>query len=160
MKIAQQVSSEEWRPYPGTQLEVSNRGNLRSLAWGVVKPRKLQVQNGHPYIYWLDERKRPRGRRVAAMVLELFVGPAPAGCVPAHADGDFTNCRTTNLSWRPPSVPTRGTGRRLSDVERQSIAHLVALGRAQPRAGRYWTVRRIAERLGVSPVTVWRVGSQ
>ncbi len=36
---------------------------------------------------------------VHTLVLELFVGPRPAGMVAHHADGHAENCRLSNLRW-------------------------------------------------------------
>lgn len=152
------VDTESWLPLPGSPLEVSNRGNVRSTAWGKTKPHKLQVQYGHPYVYWLAGGKLT-GRRVAVLVLELFCGARPPGCAPAYADGDTTNCRTTNLSWAPREARGRGYGKGLPAVDVEAIRRLCELGRREAPGERYWTQRRIAERMRVSLVTVWRYGA-
>ncbi len=42
---------------------------------------------------------KPRRRKVAALVLEAFVGPRPAGMQTCHNDGDNQNNTVGNLRW-------------------------------------------------------------
>lgn len=87
------------------EYEVSNLGRVRSLTFRnrvVAKPynppRILtpQIQN-NGYVTVSMRRKTVSVHR---LVLLAFVGPCPIGCEAAHENGDRTDNRLENLSWK------------------------------------------------------------
>lgn len=103
---------EEWRPVIGYEgrYEVSDLGRVRSLArivaigtnsrvllGAVLKPKVLR--NGYLAVGLWATKGRARWVLVHRIVLEAFVGPAPAWHETRHIDGDKANCRRANLEW-------------------------------------------------------------
>lgn len=98
---------EEWRAVPGYEglYEVSSLGRVRSLdryvPWGTKRAfwrgRLLKpTVSGTGYLYiGLAGRTDTVHRLVAA----AFLGPCPPGKQVAHADGDRTNPRLSNLRY-------------------------------------------------------------
>ncbi len=99
---------EEWRPVVGneTEYEVSSLGRVRRIG------RARGAQVGHIMRLWASGRRRNqpkgylhvgihnKGRSIARLVLEAFVGVAPADQPQAnHIDGDTHNNHLTNLEW-------------------------------------------------------------
>lgn len=110
------VSQEEWRAVVGFEgaYEVSNIGRVRSLdrvrtykaprngkmvtITRVHRGKLLQpgtMKSGHKFIVL----GRGNGFCVHTLVLNSFVGPAPAGCECCHFDDDPANNRLDNLRW-------------------------------------------------------------
>lgn len=105
--------SEQWRAVVGFEgsYEVSDQGRVRSL------DRVLVV--AHPTCGFVQRRVKGRilrpgttasghqlvileggnGRYVHSLVLEAFVGPAPAGTECCHNDGTQANNDLSNLRW-------------------------------------------------------------
>jgi len=153
-KPAPRVDTEEWLPYPDSPLEVSNRGNVRSRAYGLTKPRRLSP-GPRPMVSWRTAMGKVMTRQVARLVLELFVGEKPPGGEPAYADGDTTNCRVTNLSWGPRKH--RGKTWKLKGPDVLAARRLAAIGAQESPKKRYWTQKRIGKALGVSGPTISHV---
>lgn len=108
---------EEWRPVVGAVgYEVSSRGRVRSLdrtrTYARVDPasRRLVIvarahrgrvlqpgtaKSGHQIVVL----GRGQTRLVHRLVLEAFVGPAPANMEACHGDDDPANNNLENLRW-------------------------------------------------------------
>jgi hypothetical protein len=115
--LSRELSPEEtapgvvWRPVIDFEglYEVSNVGSVRSLDRVVMQgryPRRCQGQLLHPSTdhenrKWVHVKNSGVGKRckVARLVLEAFVGPAPDGMECCHNDGDSQNNQLTNLRW-------------------------------------------------------------
>ncbi len=82
------------------RLKVESDGSIWSRKEGseVWKSLAVTLKNGKPTVVIETPAGRKR-RHVAALVLESFVGPAPAGKKPIHANGQFKDCRAVNLSY-------------------------------------------------------------
>lgn len=105
-------TTEHWRPIPGYEgmYEVSDHGRVKSLARVVPRnngkyhtvPERILKQtadhNGHLYFTASKgaERTRLYTHRV---VLDRFVGPAPAGSDACHNDGNPSHNHVGNLRW-------------------------------------------------------------
>jgi hypothetical protein len=96
---------EEWRDIPGApEYEVSNHGRVRRWPHGRLydaDPRYLRC-NGSTYPIF--ETKFPDGSRfkrpVHILVLEVFMGPRPAGFFACHfPDKNYRCARLDNLRW-------------------------------------------------------------
>lgn len=91
-----QQKVEVWKRYPSHKAyEVSDFGRVRRngriLAGGKDKDgyRRLVLSAGEKRLY----------KKFHTLVLETFVGPAPAGHCACHFDGDVINNRLDNLRW-------------------------------------------------------------
>lgn len=106
------MSEERWRPVVGFEgwYEVSDRGGVRSVdrvvecSDGRRVPYRGRVlaQGTHPKGYrtvWLGRNGTKKCVYVHRLVLESFVGPAPAGHECCHGDGDAGNNSLENLRW-------------------------------------------------------------
>lgn len=106
------LDGEVWRPVAGFEdcYHISNMGRVKSLE------RKATIWNGlrtiHPRIMSPSVNKRTgyhslnlqlsrhvKTRLVHALVLEAFVGPAPAGYETRHINGIRSDNRLENLQW-------------------------------------------------------------
>lgn len=111
------VVIENWKPVVGhLHYEVSNFGRVRSLDRTKIYHRRDQysgnslivarrhkgrllrpgtVASGHQFVVL----GRSNGFCVHTLVLEAFVGPAPAGAECCHWDDDPANNKLSNLRW-------------------------------------------------------------
>lgn len=101
-------ASSDWRSIPGYEgiYAINRRGVIRSLervdARGqrvrgrLMRPRALE--HGHLQVV-LSRDGVAKHWLVHRLVLLTFVGPAPAGFVACHGDGDPTNNHLANLRW-------------------------------------------------------------
>ena len=97
-------ASEEWRPIPGWEgrYSVSSLGRVRNVRTGnLLKPQLRNRKSGHMGNV-LRRDGEQRNIWVHRTVLEAFVGPAPAGMLCRHLDGDPSNNRLGNLRWGTP----------------------------------------------------------
>ncbi len=88
-----------WAPVPwAPHYRVSDAGDVANPYGHVLKPRS---NNGHPCVRLFRADDQPVAyHQVAHLVLEAFVGPAPAGRPRAlHEDADIRNCALRNLRW-------------------------------------------------------------
>lgn len=109
--VAQLATGERWLPvvgYPG--YEVSDQGRVRSLDRVLTYCRDgVEIHRAHrgrllsPGVMQSGHLLVVLGRGnvlcVHKLVLEAFVGPAPAGTECCHYDGDPANNRLSNLRW-------------------------------------------------------------
>ena len=105
------LDGEVWRPVAGFEdcCHVSNMGRIKALA------RKVPIWNGerqipeaikgqhlmhNGYMRFCFQRNRVTKRKLThALVLETFVGQAPAGCETRHLNGVRHDNRLDNLAW-------------------------------------------------------------
>ena len=88
---------EVWRPVGVKRYEVSSHGRVRNGRTGhVLRP----WANPRGYLY-VDLGRRPQRltRSVHSLVLDAFVGPAPAGHDVDHVDWQRTHNCVRNLRW-------------------------------------------------------------
>jgi hypothetical protein len=103
---------EKWRPVLNyeTEYEVSDHGNVRSLARKVKHPQGLaqllaqpirqhpNSKSGHMMVSLCRDAHCVK-RYVHQLVLEAFVGPMPDGKEGCHNDGNPANNHVSNLRW-------------------------------------------------------------
>ena len=159
----QELAREQWRAVPGTPLEVSTLGRVRSNAW----PGRSYLLNPYPnqqkYLSVGWRETLPDGTRVRRsalvhrLVLEAFVGPCPQGQQGRHVDDwNPQNNRLRNLLWGTPRENfedsrrhgrNRGAGK-LTEHEVREIAD--RLRRGEPH-------RKLAAHYGVSQVAITHI---
>ena len=92
------ITAEQWRPIPGfSAYEVSDRGRVRSRKYSQPRVMKARPVKGYRAIC-LRRDNRSHYLRIARLVLETFVAPAPEGHEAAHLDGTKTNDALHNLA--------------------------------------------------------------
>ena len=105
----------EWRKIPGaSKYEVSNIGHIRSRVGPIPKAIKPRLRGQQLWTTFIKDpvvsstghvKEERRWTRVAEVVLEAFVSPAPDSRYRAkHLDGDPSNNRVTNLVWGDAAV--------------------------------------------------------
>jgi hypothetical protein len=174
---------EEWRAVVGFEglYEVSNLGRVRGVERAVprgghVMSRKGRImgqfENRHPkrpdhvrcIHVNLSKANRVHARQVHRLVLEAFVGPAPAGTEGCHQDGVVHNNRLDNLRWdthrenmadifrhgrtTAPKNPARGASHGMARLTADKVRQI----RAEPEYR--GCLERLAERFGVTPICV------
>lgn len=115
--------TEEWRSVSGYEgvYEVSDMGRVKSLARSVPHPkgvawkqerilRPIRHKSGHVSVIFSVNGERKK-MAVHRLVLEAFVGPAPAGLWGRHWDDDPTNNSVSNLRWGTPAQNTEDSVR-------------------------------------------------
>lgn len=82
------------------RIKAGDDGSIWSRRVDSQKWRRLTVsmRKGLPTVNVMMNGQYVR-RYLAELILEAFVGPAPAGKKPIHANGQFKDCRACNLSW-------------------------------------------------------------
>lgn len=102
------IDGERWRPVVGFEgsYEVSDYGRVRSLPRRASNGRRLGARilksqaTSYGYLcVFLYRDNGPEFRKVHTLVLEAFVGPAPAGQICRHLDGNPANPSLMNLKW-------------------------------------------------------------
>ena len=183
MRIAQ---NEEWRPVPGYgDYEVSNLGNVRSVDRTItycddrlgevsrsIKGRTLNpTLDGKYRKVTVGSRADGTSRRakVAILVLEAFVGPAPfRGAVSRHLNDRKADDRLINLAWgtHADNADDRGRNGRTARGGANGYAKLTEEGviairsvwdrerDGQAWGGRKRLVQDLAERHNVAPQTI------
>lgn len=120
--MADSTHSTEWRAVIGIPgYEVSREGQVRSVDRQISYPAnkripspftanvrgrtltpRVKINKGKPQALLVAIRQGP-GKRIVRyvhrLVLEAFVGPAPAGHECCHNNGDFRDNRLENLRW-------------------------------------------------------------
>lgn len=110
-----------WATHPDhTRYEVSDQGGVRIAATGYEiaqrsrgtrgAGRKVQEGSDHLRVDLAQDGLRWT-RSVSWLVLETFVGPAPANHYARHANRDVFDARLENLSWAPLGVSHSKEGR-------------------------------------------------
>lgn len=96
---------ERWLPYPGFAgfYEVSDRGNVRSLARATTRGKLLRPvysKKGRYRTYNLSKYGRVTRRRGSRMVLETFTGSCPPGHEACHgpAGNQGERCGSSKLT--------------------------------------------------------------
>jgi hypothetical protein len=103
------MTDEIWKDALGWEglYEVSSMGNIRSIArmnpvnkvlLGGKTLKKILGSRGY-YVVNLTAKNRRNQYFVHKLVLEAFVGKAPANMEACHNDGDRLNCSLSNLRW-------------------------------------------------------------
>lgn len=159
------IPVEEWRPVVGWEgwYEVSDLGRVRSLervtrfgtGTRVVGNRILNPGKTHGYpsiLLYAGPGKRKLGL-VHRLVLEVFVGPCPAGMQACHKNDIGTDNRIENLRWDTPqrNIDDRcangGTARgersgvaKLCEEDVREIRRAYAEGESQSSIGRRFGV--------------------
>lgn len=148
--------SEQWRQYGEHPIEVSDQGNVLSLAWGRRRPLKpFPNSAGYLQVNWRKDGKRVT-RQVSRMVLEAHVGPCPDGMECRHFNGVCTDNRLDNLKWGSrlanllDSIRHGTFARKLSRTDVRDIYRRLSEGQRQ---------RDVAAHYGVSQVLVCRIGN-
>lgn len=120
--------------------------------------RRLSPGSSGPYeLLWLWRDGERFHHKTHVLVLEVFVGPRPAGMVACHHDGDPANNRLSNLRWDTPTANSadknrHGTGATGERNPRAIIdAGAVVEIRARYRRG---DAPRLAAEYGVSDSTI------
>lgn len=161
-----------YKDIPGFRgYRVGNDGSVWSLrtthghvstTWRQLKP--LSGRKGHYHRVFLRLNGR-NGRRITwnihRLVLEVFIGPCPAGMVCCHNDGNRTNNCLSNLRWDTPrnnSLDRRrhGTMLRGSRVGTARINEMVVEAVLDLlKAG--WSDNRLGILFDVETSTIWRI---
>lgn len=163
-----QAVKEEWRGIAGFDgYEVSNLGRVRS--WRHKNGRRpepkllRQVTPNHYKAVGLEVGNGRHVMRVVnRLVLETFVGPAPsASHHAAHENGDKSDNRLANLSWKTPKANCADRERHgtAAKGERQGSAKLTAAAvqeiRRRRANGEYAT--DLAREFGVTSTTIYGI---
>ena len=83
------------------------------------------AQNGMQKVTLYDTDGRLKTRSVAVLVAKTFCEPLTPHCnTVIHLDGDFTNCRADNLTWRPRWYAVKFHRQFHYDVFHTGYAHL------------------------------------
>lgn len=93
---------ELWKTLPilNGKYEISNKGNVRSLWYGRIKPIKLQnSKHGYYTFSAYCGKSKAVTVRVHKLVAEAFIGQCPQGYVVNHKDGDKHNNNVANLEY-------------------------------------------------------------
>lgn len=135
-------AAEQWRDvrdWPGHA--VSDLGRVRTyerkrsdgrpVGGGSLQPEP--GEGGRLHVVLKDGRRRRRAP-VAALVLEAFDGPAPAGAAPVHRNGREWDNRRANLRW---GAPTKRPGELVSLAEAHEDGMFGTLTLAAVRTARH-----------------------
>jgi hypothetical protein len=150
---------EEWRPIAGFEgYEITRTGEIRSWRRRST-PRLLSTfpnRDGH-IVCGLYRNGKAQGKQVHRLVLETFVGPAPAGLIGCHNDGNPANNHVDNLRWDTHASNTEdmvahGTKRqgsecghsKLTEGEVLEILRQIEAGVAGQRLARDYNVTKAA----------------
>ena len=111
----EEICNEKWLPVVGYEglYEISDLGQVKSLArkvkakTNVIRnvPTKImrQIVNKNGYMSVNLSGIGPQWRVSTHIILaRAFLGPRPQGFEVAHEDGNRTNCRLSNLSYKTP----------------------------------------------------------
>lgn len=150
--------------YPGYQ--VSNKGNVRSLNYNHTgKPHILKQRRSHNG-YWrvgLHKNGLQKSYFVSRLILETFVGPAPADkpfC--GHIDENFDNNCLENLKWMSCKENNNFTGHKeklgkaLTNRKDESIP-VVAYYTNGKYIGKFPSMSEAARQLGIRKSEVSKV---
>lgn len=163
------MASEIWKQIAGFEVfyEVSNLGRVRSLNYGghVGNVRVLKGTNLGGYRrYDLTAGGKRRCVFGHILVLEAFVGPAPAGYEECHENGIRDDNALSNLRW---DTPIGNQADRLkhgthSRGERSGKAKITAAEAAEIKRRRKAgeAVRSIAKDFNIGERSVYHIAAQ
>lgn len=114
-------TSEQWAPIPGWErtYEVSTHGRVRSRTRAVaarptsegqpsqrIIPGKLLSTRMHNGVLVVNLHRDGRQHQISvrAAVLAVFGKPCPPNYKPTYINGDPTDCRLDNLTYRPTAL--------------------------------------------------------
>ena len=130
------MEEERWVPVEGfSNYEVSTLGRVRK-GEQILKYRILS--SGCCAVNMITTTGMPTSRAVARLVLTTFVGP---GKHVYYKDGDYTNCKLSNLEWAP-MVKLRHSQKRLEQIHKSMEIYL--------RYHRGETINDLAKEFGFS----------
>lgn len=120
--------------------------------------RRLAPGSSGPYeLLWLWRDGKRFHHKTHVLVLEVFVGPRPAGMACCHNDGDPTNNRLSNLRWDTYTANSADKARHGTDPigERNPRAIIDADAVSAIRSRyRHGDTPRLAAEYGVSVSTI------
>jgi hypothetical protein len=94
------ITPEEWRVVPDfPNYWVSNQARVLGPN-GFLKLSPLQGRKYTRVKLYGGSRNRSKAYRIHRLVLEVFVGPCPAGKQGCHNDDDQFNNHLDNLAWK------------------------------------------------------------
>jgi hypothetical protein len=146
------VKSEIWLDVPGWPYQASDLGNIRRV---VDKSQNIFGHNlkggtykdpahHYPVIVLCRDTETGKERRCFsrhAVITVAFLGPTPEGMEIDHENGDRSDCRIENLSFKTPSENIKGSVRRghrgsnrwnavLNEDKVRAIRHLYREGKS------------------------------
>lgn len=93
--------NEEWREVSGWPYEVSSEGRVRNTRTGRMLHQHLHKSGYLQLQLW--NRLKFKTATVHVLVCEAFHGSRPSGSYEAaHENGDSTDNRSVNLTWKTP----------------------------------------------------------
>jgi len=92
---------EEWLPLPGYPgYEASDLGRIRNSSTNAILATS-RTGDARPSVKLMLGRTQVQ-RGLSLLICKTFLeSPRPGFNTPIHLDGDLTNCRASNLVWRP-----------------------------------------------------------
>lgn len=157
------MEEEIWRRVPGEPLEVSNLGNVISLAYGRQRPlRSMFNGSGYKQVGWRRDGKR-RSTTVHRLVLLAFEGPPPAGMVARHLNGVRADNRLANLKWGTYAENSADAWKHLQDRRHRGAGRgpqklcVQSVKEIRKRAANGESMRKLGRVYGVSSVTIVHV---
>lgn len=138
--------------------QVSDRGEVLSLRLGSTLKPMLCGAKGKQYpTVVLCKGEVRKTKRVHHLVLEVFVGPRPAGCVACHRDDNKLNNDVNNLYWGTWSDNAQDRVRNGHHAGSKLTAVQVRAIRSRRAAGE--SGKALAAEFGVSQQVVWNIKS-
>lgn len=120
---------ENWKPVSGFEglYEVSNRGNVRSLKCGRVRPmKKCRNKKNYEHVCLVKDKMK-HTLRVHRMVGDAFLMPIPGKTTIDHIDQNPSNNKLENLRWA--DMTDQGINRRqYSNTGEKNISQSIVSG--------------------------------
>lgn len=147
----------EWRRHPKyPEYELSSDGNVRSIY--TMRPLVGRIDKDGYRALVLCTGGRRINARVAAMVLEAWVGPRPSGFVARHLNGVRADNRPSNLTW---STQKDNIGDKIRHGTQQigERGSRTILTEAQARRAKFGveSVKALAAEFGVARITIYQI---
>ena len=115
-KILAQTKRGKHGQYRGVQL--SSGTSTKALGIQLAREGKTDAEIGAAVANFRRKNARIVNRYTHRLVLEAFVGQCPDGMECAHENGDSTDNRLSNLSWKTPSANNLDKQRHGTDPQR------------------------------------------